>query len=244
MKFYLKNLFLFVALVSMFICVTACDKDDDSNPVPDPVEDVRIYKKSENPLGQPVKKWVEEFEKFTLSQTCDEGKTLSAFTIPGQSDLMLFIKGIELEQATANINMEQGQSLFIPVAKGFYTTPTCSHYTYQIEPGQDPQNFLTATVNELLGGTQEYFLKIDGTNVTNISSYVYQTDMLNVTPHPTLQNCSTIFKCFPEGNLQIMTKGYFVVVKPLAVGSHTIIIHSKNVPFNKEFTSTLNITVT
>jgi len=242
MKFKINTLFPFVAIASLFLSVTSCDKDDDPTP-PTPTEDERIYKKAENPLGQTVKQWAEEWQKFTLSQSCDEAKTLSAFTIPGQDQLMLFLKGTELVQGNANINMQHGQSLFVPVVMAFYSTPTCSHYTYQIQSGQDPRNFLTATVGEILDGTREQFLKIDGTDVINLNSYQYQTDMLNLIPNSTLQNCSTVFKCFPEGNLQVMTKGYFVVIKPLPIGSHTITFHSKNILFNMEFTSTLNITV-
>jgi len=242
MKFKVNTLFTFVAIASLFLCVTSCDKDDDPTP-PTPTEDERIYKKAENPLGQTVRQWITEWQTFTLSQTCDEAKTLSAFTIPGQNQLMLFLKGTELVDGNANITMEHGQSLFIPVVAAFYSTPTCSHYTYQIQPGQDPQNFLAATVGAILDGTREQFIKIDGTDVTNLTSYQYQTDMASLTPNSTLQNCSTVFKCFPEGNLQVMTKGYFVVIKPLAIGSHTITFHSKNILFDTQFFSTLNITV-
>jgi hypothetical protein len=109
MKFKVNSLFSFFAIASIFLSVTACDKDDPTPPTS--VEDERIYKKAENPLGQTVRQWITEWQNFTLSQTCDEAKTLSAITIPGQNQLMVFLKGTELVDGNADINMEHGQSL-------------------------------------------------------------------------------------------------------------------------------------
>ncbi|MDQ3017068.1 MAG: hypothetical protein M3R25_10185, partial [Bacteroidota bacterium] len=69
--------------------------------------------------------------------------------------------------------------------------------------------------------------------------YRYRTDLF--TQNPDLQQC-TLF-CFPEGELQLMTDGYFLVLKPLSPGEHRLDLSSKDTVFNIDFIATFIITV-
>lgn len=224
---------------SVFFSFLSCKKDDVVTP-PAQVEDARIYKHAENPLGQSVKQWAEAYSKFNLSRTCQEDTTLSASTIPGQNQQMVFLIGNIKTQGSANITIQQGQSIFVPIAVTEYPTPTCLNWTYQIEAGQDASTFLSNATSNILDGIQNQLLRLDGTEVVNVKSYRYQTPMYSLTPNQDLLHCSG---CFPGGELQMMTGGYFVVIKPLSVGTHKIELYAKDAVYNLEFISTYNITV-
>lgn len=226
-----------VGLVLLF--VTSCNKKDDTPQIVP--EDQIIYTRQENPLGQTVLHWAEILGKYDLSLTCDNVMTLSATTVPGQDQSMVFLIGTGITSGTTNISIRQNQSIFIPLGYAIYTYPTCPHYTFQIQQGQSVEAFLADACTQITNGIIAQSVTIDGRGITNINNYRYQTPVFNTTANPELLACS--FLCYPDGELQTMLEGFFVVLKPLSLGTHILTLHSKNELFGYEFFSTFNITV-
>lgn len=234
-----KFLVFILSLGSISFCLNACNKDD--KPTPEPVEDVRLYKKNESPLGKTVKQWIREWVLFNMSRTCDEATALEAITIPGQDQSMVFLNGTVLTRGTANITIHEGQSIFVPIVSILYSVPTCPGNQFQIQSGQDPETFLSSTVTTIMNGIEIDVLKLDGKEVENAKNYRYKTDMIVITPNEELQQCSIL--CYPEGELKTMEEGYYIVIKPLSPGEHVLDLFAKDVVFGLEFFSRFNITV-
>ncbi|MEO5905206.1 MAG: hypothetical protein ABIQ11_00660 [Saprospiraceae bacterium] len=234
-----KSWILCLAASFILTSILSCGNDDDSEPTP--TEDERIYLKNETVLNKPIRDWILEWQKSFLSQNCEDASTLSAGTIPGQNQLLVALNGTILGTGSANITVQQNQSILVPVAVITYPTPTCPHYVYQIQPGQSAETFLTDAVVNIANGLQDLFVRLDGVEIEDVEKYRYKTDLFKLTPHPGLQQCYLL--CHPEGELQLMTEGYFLVLKPLSPGVHTLHLNAKDVVFGIDFISTFNITV-
>ncbi len=235
----LKILVYILSLGSICLSLQACNKDD--KPTPVPVEDARLYKKNESPLGLTVYQWIKDWELFNMSRSCEEVSTLEAITIPGQNQSMVFLNGTILTHGTADVTIHADQSIFVPIVSILYSVPTCITNNFQIQPGQDPQTFLSQTVTTVMDGVEIDFVKLDGKEVENVTNYRYQTEMFNLTPNVELLHCSIL--CFPGGELKTMERGFYIVIKPLPPGTHLLDLFAKDNVFGLEFSSRFNITV-
>ncbi|MFZ1675635.1 MAG: hypothetical protein WBP41_13485 [Saprospiraceae bacterium] len=235
----LKILVFILSLGSICLSLHACNKDD--KPTPEPVEDARLYKKNESPLGLPVNKWIKEWELFSMSRSCEEVTTLEAITIPGQNQSMVFLNGTVFTHGTADVTIHEDQSIFVPIVSILYSVPTCINNNFQIQSGQDPQSFLSQTVTTIIDGVDIDFVKLDGKEVENVKNYRYQTEMFNLTPNVELQHC--LLLCYPGGELKTMEQGFYIVIKPLSPGTHLLDLFAKDTVFGVEFSSRFNITV-
>ena len=236
-----KSWILFIAASFILTSLLSCGKEDDPEPPPPPTQDVRIYSKNETVLNKPIRDWIVEWQKSFLSQNCENATTLSAGTIPGQNPLLVVLNGTILATGSANITVQQNQSILVPVAEVTYPTPTCPHYVYHIQPGQSAETFLTEAVVNVANGLGDFFVRLDGVEIEDVDKFRYRTELFTLTPHPGLQQCYLL--CHPEGELKFMTDGYFLVLKPLSPGVHTLHLNAKDVVFGIDFISTFNITV-
>lgn len=233
-----------ILLYGLPLCLTmaflmSCEKDDPVNP-PSTI-DSRIYAKTENPLGKPVKDWIVDFEKFSLTQTCAEVTELGVFTIPGGNDQMAFLSGTILAAGTADITIQADQSLFVPIAAIHYPVPSCPNFDFQIQQGENVETFLSSTVMTIMNGVNVDLVKLDQKAIANIESFRYRTSKFSVTPNPDLQHCGLL--CYPPGELETMMEGFFIVIKPLPVGSHRLDLSARDEVFGVNFISSFNINV-
>jgi hypothetical protein len=234
-----KILVYILSLGSLCLCLHACNKDD--KPIIVPVEDTRLFKKNESPLGLTVNQWIKDWELFNMSRSCEEVSTLAAITIPGQNQSMVFLNGTLFTHGTADITIHADQSIFVPIVSILYSVPTCISNSFQIQSGQDPQSFLSQTVTTVMDGVEIDFVKLDGKEVENVMNYRYQTEMFNLTPTEELQHC--LLLCYPGGELKTMEEGFYIVIKPLSPGVHLLDLFAKDNVFGLEFSSRFNITV-
>lgn len=240
MNLHRKSWIICYAIASILLALSSCTKDVFS-PDLKPIEDERIYSKNETILNKPVRDWVLEWQKFYLTQNCLDAFTLSAGSIPGQDPLLVALNGNNLTNGTVNINVQQNQSIFVPVAEVTYPTPTCPDYVYQIYPGQSVETFLTDAVANTANGLEDLFVRLDGVDIEGVEKYRYRTDVFTLTPHSDLKQCQLL--CHPKGELQLMTEGYFIVLKPLTPGVHILDLNAKDKVTNINFKSTFTISV-
>lgn len=223
----------------MAVSFLSCKKDEPVPPVT--TEDSRIYAKTENPLGQTVKAWAEVRTRFQFTQTCAEAMALGVITIPGQDQSMVFLNGNIINQGTANIIIGHDKSIFVPVAESNYSDPTCANFHFFKTPTQSVEDFLKSTVATIMSGVDNHKVTLDGIDIASVRSYRYQTNLIAANPTTDIRDCGLL--CYPPGAVQTLTEGYFLVIKPLSIGTHTLVLYAKDTVFNIEFSSSFNINV-
>ncbi len=82
---------------------------------------------------------------------------------------------------------------------------------------------------------------IDGDEVSNLGSYMFVSDLFTATGNPDLINCAD--PCVTGDPQPTVMGGYYIMLKPLSKGQHTVHYHTEIPAWGAVQDGTYNITV-
>ena len=253
-----KQLFLTtlaIALMSATIWFTACQKDSSSTEpaITDQIAtdrtpgDSKVYPPGAHPFGKSITEWTVGWMQEFMTDDCAHNGWLNPDNVLfHQSGPVYFMAGISSYGATANITVPHGKAILFPLVN-FLNDHPCPDQNFQPDPGQSMEDFLRDG-SESFWGITDYMalienlsVSVDGSPVSNMPDYLFITDLFYFTGNPDLATCFD--GCITGESQPAVAGGYYIMLKPLSKGTHTVHYHSEIPIWGAQQDATYNITV-
>ena len=191
-----------------------------------PGQDHRVFPPQSHPYGASYPEWAARYWQWSMSFPATANPAAdTASPASGQSGRVWFLASVTGNRTvTRQLTILSGTALFFPALSVFYNNADCPVNT------TDPVEVMLANANGAWDGAASITsITIDGVPVASLGNpqttpYRLQTDLFyfTVAGHDNII-AATGTPCFPDGGtIDQVAVGAFVMVKPLAVGQHTI----------------------
>ncbi|HTS87764.1 MAG TPA: hypothetical protein VMG41_04665 [Gemmatimonadales bacterium] len=209
----------------------ACNESptaEGASPAPTPplasMESARsvVFAPDARPYGSSMVQWSERWWQWVLGVPASHNPMLDptgADCGAGQRGEVWYIADLSTGSGTRSCRAPEGHSFLINLS-GVLNDFPCPDTTFHPAPGQSLSDFLTEGARQIVDGVDSLSLTVDGTNVPNLFSYRYTSPLFYYRGSATLQ--TLIDPCI-TGRLQpAVSDGYFIMVKPLDRGQHSL----------------------
>lgn len=216
---------LLIALVAGSLGAAAQPSQDEPN--------VKVYDPDSTPYGMSYAEWNEAWWHWALSFPLDESPVTDEtgdLAGLGQSGPVWFLAGTFGGAVERTVTIPKDKSLLIPIVNliGVFFP----------EPGEEPptEEEFRALADFVIGAGVSFECTIDGVEIEGLGDFRAQTGLFAVTvPEGGL---------FPEGTHEpAIADGFYIMIKPLKPGSHTIHFAGTIDLIGLEVEATYNITV-
>lgn len=153
--------------------------------------------------------WQQVYSVPTLSNPLADAT--GAFAGAGDQGEVFFLYGSTGGAVSRSATVRNDQSIFLPLINASF---------YQDDPASQPESFIRADLDAFIGSTQSQFLRIDG-----VSAPVNLFDHRQIEPaagfFPLTVADNNVFGG-PSGSFGCIADGYWAMLSPLSVGTHTV----------------------
>ena len=210
----------------------------------------QIVQPDRTTFGKTYAEWGVEWYKWDLGNPISKASSLDptgANSTAGQSGPVWFLAGKSGDQVpvTRDVVVPEGKHIFFPLINIINDYP-CPDASFQPAPGQTLEQFLAEFAKAVIDTTVDLAAVIDGDPVADIYHYRAASKLFNFIADPSWK---ALDSCITGTEQQGVADGYWLMLKPLSVGKHTIKLRGKNVipgtppfPFGNQ-NVTLNVTV-
>lgn len=203
-SFYLY-LLLFLALG---LTTTSCKDDDDEDPMP-------FYSLDEDPLGQSYEEWMIEWWQFLMSHDCASFPNASSET---QTGPVHFLSG-GVETYVKYVTITSEKSILVPILN-FINDYPCPDTSFHPAPGQSLEDFMVEGAIAAMDVAADMELILDGKNYPITEENRIHTGLFYFTGNADIANCFD--PCVTGESQAAASDGYWVMIKPLSKGQHTL----------------------
>lgn len=171
-----------------------------------------LYKRHEKPLNKTWEEWAADWWRWALSIPKDKNpgndQTGEKFNIDQDHAEVLFLVGTYGGSADRSFSIPEGKSLLFPIIN--FTT------SYAEEPALKTESELILHAKKDIDDITYKEASIDGIKLKNVDKYRIASQPFDMT--------------FPENNVfgarpgptRAVSDGYWIFLKPLSLGKHTI----------------------
>ncbi len=264
--FQMKKLLFPTALIGLFLAAfwfTACQKDTINSVAPTqthqasdlantgtPNADLsvtdrangnsKVFPPNANMYGSSYTEWSKVWMQQFMSFDCDHNPwNHPEYILFNTSGPVYIAAGIQAG-GSVDINIPHGKALLFPLINYLNDYPCPSEFNFEPAPGQSIEDFLTQGIEDILSSVINLSVSVDGDEVSNLEAYKFVTDLFYFTAHPSLV---CIDPCVTGGSQPGVAGGYYIMLKPLSKGQHTVHYHSYTEALGWEQDGTYNITV-
>jgi hypothetical protein len=223
MKNYKKlipGVFAVIAFVSL-LSLNACQKSDPIDPMTAGNDDVSInserrcnsmiYSVNDRIFGKNYGQWAAELFKWTFQFDCTHSPYLDqtgAFQNQNQHGPVFFLGGAPSgTPVNRSVTVPHGKSVFFPLIYYFANTG-CGELLSAID----------GDVRGIVPYMDQLTLTIDGHSINNVTDYQAISPIFNYVGDP----CFNSNFCIDGTQQQAVIGGYWIMLKPLSRGTHTI----------------------
>lgn len=242
-----------LAVIATAIFLTACNKtDDEVTPSTDQVSHAtntsevtdrsngnsKVFPPTAHPYGKSYVEWTREWIREFYNSDCENIPWVNPEAVLFHTSGPVYIMaGIAEVGGSANVTIPHGKAVLFPLVN--FWANVCEG---DLEPGQTVEEYLNGIITWLMPfiDVSSLSVTIDGDAVSNLGSYGFATDVFNFTGNPEM----VCFDPCVTGDPQPAAGyGYYIILKPLPKGQHTIHYQSAVPEFGLMQDATYNITV-
>jgi len=248
-KIYLNMLAL---PILCFIFLTACQKDEElaSKNLTNQEEldwrcnqNSKVYPPNAHPFGQSYEEWTENWWIWLMNFDCASSPLLDptgANADQNQSGPVYYLVGTTGGSATRDVTIPRNKAVLFPIINTIYDYP-CPDPNFQPAPGQTLEEFLQEGAAAFIDLADNLSVTLDGQNINDEEDYRFPTDLFQFTGDPDLTNC--LDPCVTGSLQDAVSDGYWIMLKKLHSGSHTLHFYGEVPDYGFEVDVTYNITV-
>jgi hypothetical protein len=172
------------------------------------------------PYGKSYGEWGARLIQWLFSIPASDNPLLNpaASCSVGQSGPVWFLPPNTGGVNTAYCAVPAGKSIFFALLANFANYP-CPFPNYEPVPGQSLQDFLTQVAKDFANHATRLQVEVDGVPLRNLFGYRATSDLFNITFDPSLL---FLDPCATGSPQPAVSDGYFIMLAPLPVGTHTI----------------------
>ncbi len=221
-------------IVTVTFWFAAC-KEDNNEPA------VKAYLPTEKPSGKSYAEWTVLWWQEMLKTNCTTNPWLNPDKVLFyETGPVYFLAGIAQNGGSVNVTIPQDKALLFPLVNYINDYP-CPDPNFEPAAGQTLTDFLTQGAKGLEGVVTNMKVTVDDTEISNLEAYFFVTDLFYFTGDPALASCFD--GCITGSSQPAVGSGFYVMVKPLSKGSHTIHYHMSVPVWPAVQDGTFNVTV-
>lgn len=255
MKIYFSpKIGLAFGLVSMLL-FTSCQTDDFSEKYvvevnPEMTEDAEesdptlrvnnslIFPTTAQPFGKSNEDWAIEFGKAVVALDCERVFKSQMLKL---SEKVIAPFG-SLESSNDEYTITKDQYVLLSPAFFFNDYPCPAEYEWEPAEGQSLVDFLKESAKEVMDAFEIIEVTIDGNEIEDTDRYRLSTDLFYFTGNLELKDCFDA--CITGEPQPALIDGYFMMLKKLKVGKHTIFVRGEipSQEYSFDWNLVLNVT--
>jgi len=141
----------------------------------------------------------------------------------GQSGPVWFLAGTAGQgPVTRSCTIPTGKAIFFPIITYLNDYP-CPDPNFQPPPGQTLEQFLTEGAQAIIDLVTQLEVVVDGRSLNDLFSYRATSQLFTFTADPSLVAFDS---CVTGTSQYAVTDGYWILLRPLSPGRHTIFFHA------------------
>jgi hypothetical protein len=244
---------IFLPLIMLaFTLALGCQKEDAVAPG-DPTVESRAnnnsyaFPKTAHPYGKSITAWTQDWWAHMFSFGCDEFPILDedgSNAIPSTAGPVIFLPGNFGGVTERTITVPHGKAMLFPIVNVLWVYHPC----YEI--AEEDQWFADGTLeenileifNSIFSQGADLSVTLDGYSFTNLTNYRHTSGLYSFNPNAELAGCFGD-PCLAETGQLWLTDGYWIMLKPLQRGQHTLNFAGLVQANGFELDITYNITV-
>lgn len=206
-----------------------------------------VFPRLSQPFGADMATWGERATQWVYAQPLSSSPLFDptgANCAVGQEGPVWYVARIAgppvfSGERSCTIPHEKAILLYIGAAVDTYPCPP--EFGFEPAPGQSLYDFLAADAKAVLDSVDFLEVSIDGRQLDDVMSYRFASDdIFTITGDLSLQ--AFLDPCITGAAQPAVIDGFFMIVKPLTRGEHTIVVHGTNTfGHDKRFTYHLTI---
>jgi len=200
-----------------------------------------LYPRDSRPFGKSMSTWGETASQWVYAQPLERSPLYDptgANCAVGQHGPVWYIAriaGPPVFSGTRHCTIPRGKSILLYIGAVVNTYP-CPDPSFEPPPGQSLYDFLRRDAAAAMDTVNRLDVSLDGRPIRDVFGYRHASDNLfsikgDLSLRPRMDGCIT-------GAWQpAVVDGFFMMFKPLAPGSHTLVVHGTNtIGHDKTFT--------
>ncbi len=209
--------------------------------------DTLVYPPDAKPYGKSYKdwtvSWMRQFLTFNTTKAPVNPYTKESLDL--QNSPVWFLPRLCNDRldntAPANtIKVPRGKAILFPIVNYINNYP-CPNSPLQPSRGQSLEDFLRKGAKNAMANVMDLYVEIDGHSIPNPKDYQFTSGLFTFTGDPSLASCFDA--CITGLQQRAVTSGFYMMVKPLKIGFHTIRYHARIRLFNTVQDGIFNIAV-
>jgi len=224
-----------LAVFALALGAEAQPKVDDANG--------RIYPPNAKPFGMTYGEWSGAWWQWALSIPA---KAYPPMDPDGaqcgtlQRGQVWFLAGTGAGSVTRTCTIPSGRAILIPIINYLNDYPCPEPPPFQPAPGQSIDAFLAAGAAQVVDFVDLLEAELDGRPVVNLTTFRARSPLIGFTAAANLQ----VFDSCITGSPQLgVSDGYWIMLKPPSVGTHTLRIKGRNPLFPVTVEATYQLTI-
>jgi hypothetical protein len=126
---------------------------------------------------------------------------------------------LSISTASSTETIAHNKAIFLPLGAVLNDYP-CPDANFQPAPGETLEHFLVQGAIDWVDLYSNATLTIDGVTIPSVNNYKFTSGMFNFIGNPDQVNCAD--PCITGTTQQGAVSGYYVMIKPMSIGIHTI----------------------
>jgi len=189
-------------------------------------------------FGKCTEDWAIEFGKASMVLDCETAFQSQLLDLGNNVIAPYGILGSAVEEYT----ITKDQYVFLSPALILNDYPCPSEFEFEPADGQSLEDFLKETGKEFLDVLEITKVIINGNEIEDVNKYRLSSDLFYFTGNPDLATCFD--PCITGESQPGIVDGYFMMLKKLKVGKHTITVKGEipSEEYSFEWTIVLNVT--
>ncbi len=232
-----KILNLGIALMSvLLIILPACQKDAQIDGLSSNLDDNLVDRANANnkvfatntvPFGKSYASWTQEWWRYVMQFPCEVNPLndeTGIHTDAKQSGPVYFLFGNSGGTSSRKAVVPRGKGVLFPVIN-FINDAPCPDVDYTLEPGTTLEDYLKAGAAALVGMSGNLNATLDGKPISHLEQFRVPTDLFYFVGDPDLTTC--LDPCITGIKQAAVSDGYWLLLKPLSPGKHTLQFHGE-----------------
>ena len=208
----------------------------------------QLYPVDARPFGKSMSTWLERATQWVYGTPLDQSPLFDPtgencdVKQRGPVWYIARIAGPAVFEGTRYCTIPHQKSILLYIGAVVATYPCPADPSYQPAPGQSLYEFLASDADFYMDTVDHLEVTIDGVAVKRVlDDYRYVSDdLFSITGDPSL--AGVLDPCITGEPQQAVVDGFFLMLKPLDRGEHTIVVHGTNT-FGHDKTFTYHLTV-
>lgn len=182
-----------------------------------------VFPITAHPYGKSYAEWSTLWWQHVLNFDCANNPLsdmTGANTGVDQSGPVFYLFGTPGGTATRTATIPANKAVLFPLVNCYWQSPCSTPLGDEPAPGQTLEEFLTAVCAFFMDGAGNLSATLDGVELTNLSSYRATSDLFTYTGNIDLASCFD--GCINGLPQPAVADGYWLMLKPLSPGTHTL----------------------